>query len=87
MSIDFRAAVKVCMVAAHGAEKGAQAALARRMAPRWSCSADSAMKRLSRWFSTTPGRASVDITSEPLALLLDELGIGLRMPRGRRGAR
>lgn len=66
---DLRALVRARMVALHGGEDGAQAALARRMAPRWGCSADSAVRRLSRWF-TDAG----DMTSEPLSELLAELG-------------
>jgi hypothetical protein len=48
-----------------------QAALARRMAPRWGCADDSAVKRLSRWFNQT---RDGEMTSEPLAELLAELG-------------
>ena len=46
-----------------------QATLAARLAPRWGCSVDSAVRRLSRWQTR-----AADITSDPLADVLAELG-------------
>jgi hypothetical protein len=68
--LDLRAIVRAAMIASHGAEEGAQAALARRMAPRWGCVKDSAVKRLQRWF-----HRQKDMASDALALLLEELGL------------
>ena len=62
---DLRALVRARMTAL-GVN---QAALARRMAPRWGCAVDSAVRRLSRWLT-----GAGDMTSEPLAELLAELG-------------
>lgn len=64
---DFRALVRVRMTALGIT----QAALARRMVPRWGCVEASAVKRLSRWFNQT---RDGEMTSEPLAELLAELG-------------
>lgn len=68
---DLRALVRARM-AALGID---QVTLARRMAPRWTTPAgepiavDSAVRRLSRWLT-----GAGDMTSEPFAELLAELG-------------
>jgi hypothetical protein len=51
-----------------------QATLARRMAPRWQCSPDSAVATLSRWFNRALGGKG-DMTTDKLAELLAELGL------------
>jgi len=66
---DLRAIVRARMLALHGGEDGAQAALARRMAPRWAIPNDQAAERLSRWFH---GRR--DMPTAAFAELLAELG-------------
>ena len=62
---DLRALVRARMLALGIT----QAALAARLAPRWGCSTDSAVRRLSRWQTR-----AADITSDPLADVLAELG-------------
>lgn len=66
---DLRAIVRARMLALGIT----QAALARRMAPRWGCADDSAVKRLSRWQNSRPGEGG-DMTGDALAELLAELG-------------
>jgi len=67
---DLRILVRARMVALHGGEDGAQAALARRMAPRWGYVLQAqAVERLSRWFS-----GARDMPTAAFAELLAELG-------------
>jgi hypothetical protein len=72
--LDLRAVVRARMVTL----ELDQAALARLVAPRWGAgrgiAPDSAVHRLSRWFSTNP-KTCRDITSDDLAILLDVLGL------------
>lgn len=52
------------------------AEVARRVAPVWGCSPDSAESRLVRWRAHVEGRASGrDVTSTPLFQLLSVLGL------------
>lgn len=66
---DLRALVRARMALLHGGEDGAQAALARRMVPRWGLAHDQCAERLSRWFK---GRR--DMPTDAFAELLAELG-------------
>lgn len=52
-----------------------QATLAARMAPRWGCAADSAVKRLQRYQHGTGGKG--DMAGDALAELLAELGLAV----------
>jgi hypothetical protein len=71
----IRAAVLARAIALHGTEKGAKAAAARLVGPRWGYSPDDAASRLSRWLN---GKG--DITADALAELLDVLGLDV-VPR------
>ncbi len=70
---DLRATIRARMIALHGSEEGAQAALARRMAPRWGCSTDSAVKRLQRFRNGKDGKG--DMAGDALAEIFAELGL------------
>lgn len=58
------------MVEVHGAEEGAQLALAERLAVTWGITVKSADERLSRWFN-----GKRDMTTGPLEQLLGVLGL------------
>ena len=71
----------VAIAARYGTTEGAYTALARDLAPRWMCTVASAKQRLSRFFSEDE-RQFRDMTSRPLAVLLDVLGVDLVMRGG-----
>lgn len=79
MSLDLRAIVRARMIEVHGGEEGAQRALAKAMTPLWGMTRwRSAEARLIRWFS-----GERDMTSDPLAAMLDYLDLDV-LPRGPR---
>lgn len=65
---DLRAIVRREMEVQHGEGPGAQAALARRMAPRWGCEIGSAQTRLHRFLKLGAG-IDIDAFAELLAEL------------------
>lgn len=81
VAVDVRPTLRAAIAARYGTTEGAYTALARDLAPRWMCTVASAKQRLSRFFSEDE-RQFRDMTSRPLAVLLDVLGVDLVMRGG-----
>jgi hypothetical protein len=72
MPPDLRAIVRARMIDVHGHERGAMAALAAKVAPRWGVLPSDALSRLSRWLRAVE---PTDIKGEQLVHVLDVLGL------------
>lgn len=72
--IDLRALTRAAMIAQHGREEGAQAALARRLAAPWRVSPESAKRQLNRWLQ------GGSMTADHFAEVLVALGGRLEFP-------